>query len=398
MISRVNSSQELCLHTVNADQAYHSPQWITPASSSLAPSTPCRSDAIETTHVAYAAGGSNSIMPAAIVCPEVRKRSDWAQSLQSTVTPYTLSSKRLTLPIVKDGARSVLRVRYIADRFDREWMRAKAEYFRGSSNIIASQTNTSTLTSVNDTAPLTHDEDHYICALENIFTALELAAAHASPSTPIEQLNIPDTVHDRCRAVSVDFRENIRRYWVMKRHAMIKHVSIIPELASLRRDHTAEPLLTNSGSALEDCPLPFRARDWRIPVVQRTTSSSACSSPCSDHFDTRGGTAERRRRHRCGCPLNRCTCMQDEIDERQSSGHRNKCASWKTAFSLVATAQSVSESVLRREEFHLKHLDLSLYELAALRDLGSNALAEKEACLSCCSNATEEQLATPLNW
>jgi hypothetical protein len=325
-------SQELVLHQVSVDS-------FSPATASALkfPTSPLLPRSPFSPVVAVTAASSpslpTSLTPSAdiaassIVRPQIRPREEWETSL-AHVEAYELSSHYLHTSSV-DRTEAVA-VRYIADRYDRAWLsRWPVLALRGEDGVVSVLRGKTG--GVGSHVPV--DSKLSVSALEDVFTALELAAYH-HPEVPLERL-LPyaKAQLEECtlRGEAVD---ELHSYWLLRRHGTGGLLPTIPNLRSPIREDNEMALC--HPAVLRDCPLPFKQRDWYVPVVQRCRPAALP-----------GGTAAKRPRDET---------MSDSILEQL-----NTCSDY------VTKALRLSRAMLQREEYRLAHTHLTMYELAYLR-------------------------------
>lgn len=331
-------SQELVLHQVSMDS--FSPATVSvlkfPTSPLLrrSPYTPIAAVPQGGTPVASpVATGTTTVAAPSIVRPQIRCRDEWAVSLRDV---DTFDMPTSFLHTSSFDRKEKVAVRYIADKYDRTWLAKRPVLLLrgadGAVNMVRGKTG-----SLSSHTPIASQLSMSI--LEDIFTTLELAAYH-HPEVPLERL-IPyagPLLHDS--NLPDEIIEQVHAYWLLRRAAM---GGLVPTIASVRIQLREDNELTIcDASILRDCPLPFKLRDWYVPVIQRRIPRLL-------------PTSSRRKRLR-----------GDEVrDESQAIDEE-----LETCRRLLQTSKQLSYAVLRREELRMAHTCLTLYELITLRRLG----------------------------
>lgn len=330
-------SQELVLHQVSVDS-------FSPATASVLkfPTSPLLPRSPFSSSASSAAASpllSSPLNPAAaiaassIVRPQIRLREEWAASL-ADVEAFELGPQSLHSSTF--SRREAVPVRYIADRYDRGWLsRRPVLALRGEDggvSLLRGKTG-----GVGTHIPI--ESNLSASALEDVFTELELAA-YRQPEVPLERL-LPYAKSQLTEtALRDESLEELHAYWLLRRSGNGGLLYTIPTLrATIREDN--EMALCHS-AVLRDCPLPFKQRDWYVPVVERRLPASKrprSPSPCD-------GTDE--------------SCLAALLD---------------TCADHVENALRLSRAMLQREEARLAHVHLSLYELAHLRHVADEEAA-----------------------
>lgn len=332
-------SQELVLHQVSIDS-------FSPATASvlkfpaspLLPRSPF-SPAAVTASSPSALTPSTAIAAASIVRPQIRQREEWSTSL-ADVAAFDLSPRGLCDSTV-DRTEAVA-VRYIADRHDRAWLsRRPVLTLRGEDGVVSVVRGKTG--GMGSHVPV---ESHLsTSALEDVFTALELAA-HYHPEVPLERL-LPyaKSQLEDC-TVSDEAVEELHAYWLLRRNGTGGLLSTIPNLRTNVREDNEMALC--HPAVLRDCPLPFKQRDWYVPVVERRRPATLPHT-----------SGEKRRR----------SPTPAEAVDTYAQEQLNTCAEY------VEKASRLTCALLRREETRLAHTNLTLYELAYLRSVADGESA-----------------------
>ncbi|KAK7199608.1 hypothetical protein NESM_000005900 [Novymonas esmeraldas] len=323
-------SQELVLHQVSGDSfspatasalAFPTSPLLqrSPFSSASAASTP--SPAVPSSPL----NGTTTItaLPS-IVRPQIRLREEWDPSL-ADVDAFVLDP--VCLHTSSFERHDPIAVRYIADRLDRAWLsRRPVLAIRrddGAVAVVRGKTG-----GVGSSMPVKSNLS--TCALEDTFTALELAA-HTHSEVPLERLLLYARPFLGSTDIGGEVLEELHAYWLLRRNSTGGLLPIIPDLrVAIREDN--ELALCHS-AVLRDCPLPFKQRDWYVPVVERRRPTRAA------------GVAAQ---------LLECGAYAEK-------------------------ALHLSHAMLRREDARLVHTQLTLYELASLREAAEERRGDDEA-------------------
>ncbi|KPA84481.1 hypothetical protein ABB37_01036 [Leptomonas pyrrhocoris] len=347
-------SQELVLHQVSIDN-------FSPAAASVlkfptspllprSPFSPSPSSTASSPSLTSSLNPPTSTAASSIVRPQIRLRAEWETSL-GDVDAFQLSPN--SLHTSSFDRRDTVRVRYIADRYDRAWLsRRPVLSLRGEDggvSVLRGKTG-----GVGSYVPV---ESHLsMSVLEDVFTALELAAYY-HPEVPLERL-LPYAKSQLDEGtLSAEVLDELHAYWLLRRNGAGGLLSTVPNLrATIREDN--EMALCHP-AVLRDCPLPFKHRDWYVPIVERrrpdTFSRSAAEKRPRSHSPAKEA--------RVGFPFEQL----------------GACIAY------VEKAQRLSRAMLEREETRLAHTHLTLYELAYLRSLAS---AESTVPTTVCEHAS----------
>ncbi|KAG5496064.1 hypothetical protein JKF63_02362 [Porcisia hertigi] len=332
-------SQELILHQVSVDTFSPStasvlrfptspllprPTLSDPsAASASSPSIPC--SPLKT---------PSTVAAPSIVCPQIRQRDEWESSLVD-VDRFVLDSHYLHTSIL--DRRDPVSVRYIADKFDLAWLSRRSmlvarrddgvvSVVRGKTGVAGCYMPTMSMLSMS--------------VLEDTFTALELAA-YTHPEVPLERL----LLYARPLLSEKDLGEEVlgelHAYWLLRRSGT---GGLIPGISDLRVTIREDNELALCHPAvLRDCPLPFKQRDWYVPVVKRRRPAS----------------------------LENDSPLKSSRTETPSGGASttSPVAQLQACEMHAEKALRLSRAMLRREETRQTHMQLTLYELAALRSL-----------------------------
>lgn len=336
-------SQELVLHQVSIDS-------FSPATTSVlkfptspllprspffaASPTAATSPAVPSSPLS--ASGTLAAAPS-IVRPQIRQRDEWVASL-AEVDAFTLDSSGICGSSFE--RRDAVPVRYIADKFDRAWLSRRPVLAVRRDDGVVSMVRGKT-GGVGGYLPVLSNLSTSV--LEDTFTALELAA-HAHPEVPLERLMLYARPFVGEAATGEEVLEELHAYWLLRRNATGGLLSAIPELrVAVREDN--ELALCHS-AVLRDCPLPFKQRDWYVPVVER-----------------RRPAIKRARA---------------EVPQACAVAHVQPSA-MAACEAGAEKALRLSEAMLRREETRLTHTQLTLYELACLRGVQEDGQGSDDA-------------------
>lgn len=261
-------------------------------------------------------GRESHSIPASIpiLRPEIEESPLWEQSLAS-VSMFALPATTLcTSSLPRSGVRQQ-RVRYVADHFDRLWLKKKAELGRDGHGRRSTGTGSSGDTTLDE--------------LEEIIALLDVES-HKRFGTPPEHIVLDEGVLSRRGLIPHKVPE-IKQYWVRKREALGGQV---PCIAALRIMPAAkEETAICRGDILGDCPMPFRRREWiSLVFLRRGVEESA---------------VQRKKRS------------------------REETWKWSEA-ALCEKALELSTHMFIREQLQMHHTYLSLYELSYLRRISDN--------------------------
>lgn len=327
-------SQELVLHQVSVDS-------FSPATPSVLklPTSPL----LARSPFSPAATAASSLSPSlsstlnpstSIVRPQIRLREEWERAL-ADVDAFSISPQAVHSSSV-ERTDAVL-VRYIADCHDRAWLsRRPVLALRGEDggvSVLRGKTG-----GMSSRVPV---QSHLsTSALEDVFTALELAA-YNQPEVPLERL-LPYAKQQLAEgALSDEALDELHAYWLLRRNGTGGLLSTIPNLrATVREDNE---IAQCHPAVLRDCPLPFKQRDWYVPVIERRRPAS-CAHRSNTSKNSRSPLPEEG-------PANTFPLEQLKM-----------CADY------VEKASRLSWAMLQREETRLDHTHLTLYELACLRN------------------------------
>ncbi|AIO00896.1 hypothetical protein LPMP_320070 [Leishmania panamensis] len=342
-------SQELVLHQVSVDS-------FSPATgsvlkfpvSSLLPRSPF-SNLLTVQGSASAVpcsplSDSSTIAAPSIVRPRIRHRDEWGPSLVDVGT-FVLGPN--SLHTSSFDRRDPVSVRYIADKFDRAWLSRRPVLAIRRDDGVVSLVRGKTGGAGSSMPMLTNLS---ASVLEDTFTALELAA-HGHPEVPLERLLLYARPflgeHNACEEVL----EELHTYWLLRRSGTGGLLPGIPNLrVTVREDNE---LALCHPSVLQDCPLPFKQRDWYVPVVERRRPSPVDEAPSLK------------------CPRTEAS----PGDARVSS----LLAQLQACEMYTEKAVRLSQAMLRREETRQEHMQLTLYELASLRSIVEKKQDDKDA-------------------
>ncbi|KPI89629.1 hypothetical protein ABL78_1294 [Leptomonas seymouri] len=327
-------SQELVLHQVSVDS-------FSPATASVLkfPTSPLlpRSPFSPTASSAASSPSLNpptSIAASSIVRPQIRLREEWGAAL-GDVEAFELSHNFLHSSSF--DRRDPVRVRYIADRYDCAWLsRRPVLALRGEDggvSVLRGKTG-----GAGSYVPV---ESHLSAsALEDVFTAMELAAYH-HPEVPLERLLPYAKSHLEDSTLSDEVLDELHAYWLLRRNAT---GGLLPTISSLRTTIREDnEMAVCHPAVLRDCPLPFKQRDWYVPVMERRRPTTMPR-----------GTAEKRPRSR------------SPVEEAKNGFPLEQL---RTYSDFVEKAWRLSHAMLEVEETRLAHTHLTLHELAYLRRL-----------------------------
>ncbi|CCW62674.1 unnamed protein product [Phytomonas sp. EM1] len=325
--SRLQSSQELTPLIVNVEQSF-SPCGVF---SSDPPRSPL---ALHHHHKAASPGGlpqtpggSSSTATASIARPGVRHRAEWNAGLED-VEVFRLPADSFLSSTYRANAVQKVPVRYIADQFDRRWLAhrfmegcqegctSKDGVVRGKTGQLGSASRV--------------DLDLTISLFEDIITAFELAAFY-NPEISLERLVSLNGLYLEGVDASSAVITEVHEYWLRKREALGGNIACIPALQMSVCDENESAICR--ADVLGDCPLPFKARDWVVPCITRKTRPT-----------------KRRKRK-----------VPSASSKR--GGRKNSIVD------LVSVANSLSMQILHRERLRHKHAMISIYEMAAMRNL-----------------------------
>lgn len=180
--------------------------------------------------------------------------------------------------------------------------------------------------------------------LEDTFTALELAA-HVHPELPLERLLLYARPFLGEKDVGEEVLEELNAYWLLRRSGTGGLLPGIPDLrVTIREDNE---LVLCHPAVLRDCPLPFKQRDWYVPVVERRRPT-----PIGDASSAKRPRAEA---------------------SPGGSSFRSLVALLQACETYAGKAVSLSRAMLRREETRQVHTQMTVYELASLRNIVEEA-------------------------
>eukprot|EP00796_Vickermania_ingenoplastis_P013399 gene13399-9222_t len=290
LMSKLSSSQELLLHQINAEYFPY------PGSRII--------------HL-QAPGGASTINSGAILTPEIRRRSEWLSSLDIvpvSAVPRCIQSSSLETSRQKE-------IHYIADSFDREWLKSYSDSKAGASQNSSGSAESTKSNNVLD-----------ISILEKLITAWELEA-YNNPDIDLESIDTGTVSID----ASDKIKEEAKDYWIRKRRALGGNIPCIASLRISVEDDNQGSL--NRSDVLGDCPIPFKQRDWVSSIILR--------SPENDSHSIR------RKRLR-------------------SSSHDNS-----SGYLISRAALKLSAHLFLREQLLVQHTFTSLYELSYLRETSS---------------------------
>ncbi|CBH16555.1 hypothetical protein, conserved [Trypanosoma brucei gambiense DAL972] len=313
----------------------------TPASSAIQKSRPHARDALLT------GCGTNSTAPASIARPGIKRRDEWSTALHD-IEPFVLPQQLLCGS--PPNRQKHVRVHYIADQYDRQWL----------TQLPVATTTTKGKTGSIESSVTPQATRHKISLtlFEDLITAFELGS-YMNAEVPIHRQ--PVSTFEGVTATGADATvvEEVRRYWLSKRQALGGNVPCIPALRMDVREDNQNSLCHSD--ILQYCPLPFSYRDCPVPLVKRLLPR--CAAREENTGGENGGQKEvvGRKRERRSCESgikiedhNNETVVEVGELERQ----------------MLATAGlKVAQAVLEREEWKLAHTHIVLYELSLLRRL-----------------------------
>ncbi|GET91334.1 hypothetical protein, conserved [Leishmania tarentolae] len=336
-------SQELVLHQVTADS-------FSPATASVLkfPASPHlpRPSFLNTSTTQVSAStvpclpvnDSSTIAAPSIVRPQIRRRDEWEASL-GDVDAFVLGPDSLYTSSF-DRSEPVP-VRYIADKFDRAWLsRRPVLAIRGedgTASAVRGKTG-----GAGSHVPIPSSLS--MCVLEDTFTALELAA-HRHPEVPLERLLLYARPFLAEKDVGEEVLEELNAYWLLRRSSTGGLLPGIPDLrVTVREDNE---LALCHPTVQRDCPLPFKQRDWYVPVVERRRPNSI-----EDPLFSKRPRAE---------------------PSPGVSSPRSLVAQLQACEAYAAKTMCLSQAMLRREGMRQAHTQITLYELASLRSIVEEA-------------------------
>nr|VDZ47378.1 hypothetical_protein_conserved [Leishmania donovani] len=336
-------SQELVLHHVSVDS-------FSPATASvlkfpaspLLPRSPfsnaCAGQASAPTVPCSPLNDSSTIAAPSIVRPQIRQRDQWESSLVD-VDAFVLGPDSLYTSSF--DRREPVSVRYIADKLDRAWLsRRPVLAIRGDDGAVSAVRGKTG--GAGSHMPILSKLSTSV--LEDTFTALELAA-HGHPEVPLERLLLYARPFLGEKDVGEEVLEELNSYWLLRRSGTGGLLPGIPDLrVTVREDNE---LALCHPTVLRDCPLPFKQRDWYVPVVERRRPTPVGDAP----------SAKRAR---------------GEASPGGSSS-RSLVAQLQACEAYAVKAVSLSRAMLRREETRQVHTQMTVYELASLRSVVEGA-------------------------
>lgn len=229
-MSKLQSSQELVLHQINAEKLRKT-----------------HGNASGTQH---AVGGS-SAAAAAILTPEIHDRPEWFSSLQD-VSMYSLPSF-LNTPV---EVALHTKLHYVADKFDLYFLATKVaqnnQQFTTSPDGVGGYARTGV-------------EEAEIRRFEDLITSFELQA-HKGQEIQLNKLSTSGNTFEEA------FVREVFCYWVRKRRALGGNIPCIPSLKIRVTEENQDALCPSI--VLGDCPIPFKSREWESALILRQ-----CFSP-----------------------------------------------------------------------------------------------------------------------
>ncbi|KAG5495297.1 hypothetical protein GH5_02952 [Leishmania sp. Ghana 2012 LV757] len=332
-------SQELVVHQVSLDSFSPATASVLkfPASPLLPRSpfsNPVTAQATSPAVPCSPLSASSPIATPSIVRPRIRQREEWESSL-ADVDTFVLGTNCLYTSSF--DRRDPVPVRYIADKFDHAWLsRRPVLAIRrddGVVSVVRGKTG-----GAGSYTPVTSNLSTTV--LEDTFTALELAA-HGHPEIPLERLLLYARPFLCEKDVGEEVLEELHAYWLLRRSGMGGLLPGIPDLrVTIREDNE---LALCHPAVLRDCPLPFKQRDWYVPVVERRRPTSAD-----------GASSLKRPRSEASSEGARANSLVTQLHACEAYAEK---------------AVRLSRAMLRREETRQAHMQLTLYELASLRHI-----------------------------
>ncbi|KAG8343636.1 hypothetical protein TRVL_05536 [Trypanosoma vivax] len=302
-------------------------------------------------------GGTNSIGPASIARPEVRRRVEWEAALDYLETfelpPHLL---RGSTP----ATRSQVSVHYIADHYDRLWLsrqQSVAAATKGKMGAIDSPAATPDVSTEAATAGIP------LQLFEELITAFELGS-YSSPEIPVHRQPVDTFEAVVAIGASSCVVEEVRQYWLSKRQALGGNVPCLPALRMNVREDNHSALCHNE--ILQYCPLPFNRRDWSVSLLNRNAPSRSEERVKGEgEKEADGETVEstgRKRKRRMPSKS-----VKEEDTNSEGAVEAEECE----RETLLVSSLRVAQSVLQREEWKLAHTHVALYELSLVRRLAA---------------------------
>ncbi|KAG5470399.1 hypothetical protein LSCM1_01643 [Leishmania martiniquensis] len=293
------------------------------AAQAISPSVPCSP-----------LNASNPAAAPSIVRPRIRQRDEWESSLIGVDT-FVLGSQSLYTSSF--DRRDPVAIRYIADKFDHAWLsRRPVLAIRrddGVVSVVRGKTG-----GAGSYMPVMSNLSTTV--LEDTFTALELAA-HRHPEVPLERLLLYARPFLCEKDVGEEVLEELHAYWLLRRSGMGGLIPGIPDLrVTIREDNE---LALCHPAVLRDCPLPFKQRDWYVPVVERRRPADVGDEP--------------------PLKLPRTSASVGGASASSLAAQLQSCEAY------AEKAVRLCRATLRREEVREAHMQLTLYELASLRSI-----------------------------
>lgn len=228
-MSKLLSSQELVLHQVNVERV---------------------SNAYRNGSSPNHAVSGSSAATAAILTPEIHDRPEWYSSLQE-VPMYSLPTY-VSMPI---ECALTAEVHYVADKFDRHFLAAKAAQ---NSLFLAKAPEDPTRKAYG--VP----EDSDLWNFEDLITSFELEGYKQCAFSSNKPFFIGSNLDDF-------FVREIFFYWLGKKKALGGKIPCIPSVWVKVTEENQSTLCRSQ--VLGDCPIPFKSRDWGSAIIVRQSTS-----------------------------------------------------------------------------------------------------------------------------
>lgn len=290
------------------------------------------------------APASSCAASASIVTPHVRQRNEWINA------PHECADFHVPSTFIVPPNGPLRMVRYIADVFDRRFLSCVTEHkyygdfgalhphhqHQQQQQVPVLQTNLSSSSGFSGgksgIAPSSVGavvSDDLLTLFEDTMSELEVRAFY-NPEASLDRVSSRVAPPPGCDAA---LYEHIRQYWLRKRATLEGRIALIPEL----RTAPSEGGEGSSSEVLGDCPLPFKSREWDVPVLRRLRGTGKA-----------GG--------------------------RRSSAKREDFQGFSK---LVRSSQSMCYALLERERLRLLHSQMTVYELATLVKLSTDLSVAK---------------------